>query len=446
MTSPLFIIFLFLHHVIAQIPSLDSIDEFGGSSCNSCYWMHHDPNNRTSLGLTFLHTRKSGGTNFHGIFASWLIEMNDCYPRNRSSIVMKGIERGITNGRLYNLQLDQLIGCPHVSFKSIEGQCWDINKIKALPPRHHRKAVPLILFTIMRDPIERIGSQAFYSRNVVGIQTIVRFINQQCPEYLNVRPNDLRCLSKAQDAFDSYETCKRLESQQKLTLPYDKQKCECIFAAHESAIIELKSNASLWMDWFAYSTSQYSWYHNFYKKNYYMERLFGGLSELTHPRMNQSFHHALRCLEKEGDCNDRDKPTQDFDAFLELSALTNCIRTTHRPSIINYDMLIAGKELLRTHIDFIIMEKYGEYATAGAIASALKGNQSDIARLTKQHIGRGTFISTSSYRQLIPPSIVRYLEQENAWDMELYHHAVQVFEERSFAEGWDQSAAAAARR
>ena len=442
MTSHLFLIifFLRLHHVIAQTPSVEDINYVGRRNCKSCYWMHHNPNNRTSLGLTFLHTRKSGGTNFHGILASWLIEIKDCYPRNRTSVVMKGIERGITNGRLYNLQLDELIGCPHVRFNSIEGQCWDINKINALPPRHHRNGVPLTLFTILRDPIERIGSQAFYSRNVVGIQTIVRFINQQCPEYLIVRPQDLVGLSKALDAFDSYEACKRLESQQKLTRHYDKQKCGCIFAAHKSAIEELKSNASLWMDWFTYSTSQYSWYHNFYKKNYYVERLFGGLSELTHPRQNKSFHHALRCLEKEGGCDDRDKPTRDFDAFLELSALTNCVRTTQRPSIVNYDVLTKGKELLRTHIDFIIMEKYGEYASAGAIASALKGNQLDIARLTKQHVGRGTFISTSSYRQLMPPSIVRYLELENAWDLELYRHAMQVFEERSSAEGWNQAA------
>jgi len=409
------------------------------ANCQSCYWMDYYPNNRISLGLVFLHTRKSGGTNFHGILASWL---NHCYSQDMTKTVIQGIERGITNGRLYNLPTEESIGCPHVRFKSIEGECWDIDKIKALPPRHHRNGVPLTLFTILRDPIERIGSQAFYSRNVVGIQTIVRFINQQCPEYLNVRPKDLACLSKAQDAFDSYETCKRMENEHKLTLPYDKQKCGCIFAAHESAIVELKSNASLWMEWFAYSTSQFGWYHNFYKKNYYFWRLFGGSNDLTRPRVNQSFHYALRCLEEQGGCDDRDKPTHDFDAFLELSALSGCAHTLQHPPIVDYDVLTTGKELLRTHIDFIIMEKYGEYSTAGAIASALKGNQTDIARLTRQHVGRGKFISTSSYRYLMPPSIVRYLEQENEWDMELYRHAVQVFQERSSAEGWDQAATA----
>ena len=351
---------------------------------------------------------------------------------------MKGIERGIVNGRLHNqaTALDDSIRCPRINFKSIEGQCWDINKIKALPPRHHRNGVPLTLFTILRDPIERIGSQAFYSRNVVGIQTIVRYINQKCPEYLNVKPQGLASLSKAQDAFDSYETCKRLEIQRKLTKPYDQQKCGCLFAAHESAILELKSNASLWMEWFEYSTLQYSWYHNFYKKNYYVERMFGGLSELVHPHRNESFHHALQCLE--GGCDDNDNPATDFDAFQELDALTDCVRTTQRPSIVDYSVVTAGKELLRTHIDFIITEKYGEYSTAGAIASALNGNRSDIVRLTKLHVGKGTFVSSSTYRQLMPPSVVRYLEQENAWDMELYRYAVQVFEERATVEGWIQ--------
>jgi hypothetical protein len=34
---------------------------------------------------------------------------------------------------------------------------------------------------------------------------------------------------------------------------------------------------------------------------------------------------------------------------------------------------------------------------------------------------------------------VKYLEAENAWDIEFYHYAVKVFEERAATEGWNHN-------
>jgi hypothetical protein len=122
--------------------------------------------------------------------------------------------------------------------------------------------------------------------------------------------------------------------------------------------------------------------------------------------------------------------------------MSYCV-TSQFPSPITEDTLPLAKQLLRSHIDFIIMEKYGEYSTAGAIASVLGADQRDIAQaLSSQHIGAGKFSSsTISYRDIMPPSVVKYLEAENAWDIEFYHYAVKVFDERASAEGWNHKRA-----
>jgi len=290
----------------------------------------------------------------------------------------------------------------------------------------------LSLFTILREPIERIGSQAFYFKDCVGVKTIVQFIIARCPKFLQSNTPT----SSAQDAYDSYEHCRRLENQQKLTLTVSNMldKCMCFFGAYHDAIAELQTNADLWFAWFEASNKQAQWYHNYYKKNYYLERMFGGISYVSH-RLSPTFNIALQCLE--GKSDDR---ASNVNVLHELSAMVACVRNNFRQSIITEHILPMAKQLLRTHIDFIIMEKYGEYSTAGAIASVLGAEQHDIAHsLASQHVGAGKFSSSiSSYRDIMPPSVVKYLETENAWDIEFYHYAVKVFEERAATEGWNR--------
>jgi hypothetical protein len=55
-----------------------------------------------------------------------------------------------------------------------------------------------------------------------------------------------------------------------------------------------------------------------------------------------------------------------------------------------------------------------------------------------KHAGSSKIASISSYRDIMPPSVVKYLEAENAWDIEFYHYAVEVFEERAATEGWNR--------
>jgi len=386
-------------------------------TCKSCSWIHSAT--KPSLGLAFLKTRKSGSTNFDAIVSDWLMEIQ-CSPFNYDH----KIERGIIDGKLDFGNFEGRVSCPFINFKTMESTCWDVAKLKALPPRGRRNGVPLYLFTVLREPLQRIGSQAFYSRDVVGTKTIVQFVADRCLRHLNMKGSDVSIM---QTAYDSYEHCKEMK------LAIGSSKCSCMIDAHRLAMVELKSNETLWFDWFEHSRRQASWYHNLYKKNYYLERMFGGESLIRKPFFNNTFYAALGCLER--GCDNR---AAGINVLHELSAMSFCIKSQF-PSPITEDTLPLAKQLLRSHIDFIIMEKYGEYSTAGAIASVLGADQRDIARIsTVKHAGSSKIASISSYRDIMPPSVVKYLEAENAWDIEFYHYAVEVFEERAATEGWNR--------
>ena len=162
--------------------------------------------------------------------------------------------------------------------------------------------------------------------------------------------------------------------------------------------------------------------------------MFGGESLIRKPFYNNTFYVALGCLDR--GCDNR---TAGINVLHELSAMSFCIKSQF-PSPITEDILPLAKQLLRSHIDFIIMEKYGDYSTSGAIASFLRTDQQSVSRIIRDsHHGAGKFTSSSSYRDLMPPSVVKYLEAENAWDIEFYHYAVKVFEERAATEGWNHN-------
>jgi len=419
-----------LADILIRLLALNSLlcnalgSDYNITSCKSCLWLRTD--SQPSLGLAFLKTRKSGSTNFEAFFANWLLT-NNCYSKDLHVLGLS--ERGIEDGRLSVQASNERPMCPYVNLMSMENMCWDIDKLQMLPPRGKRHGSPLSLFTILREPIERIGSQAFYSREVVGIQTIIQFIKRSCLSHLLSRE------AAEDDAYDSYESCKQLQSHHTSSSPSPRsKKCSCLFEAHRLAMAELKSNDTLWFDWFEHSRRQVFYVTNLYKKNYYLERMFGGNSLLYNEYYNTTFHAALRCLDR--GC---DEGAANLNVLHELSAMTICVKNIH-PTKITEHILPMAKQLLRSHIDFIIMEKYGDYSTSGAIASFLRTDQQSVSRIIRDsHHGAGKFTSSSSYRDLMPPSVVKYLEAENAWDIEFYHYAVKVFEERAATEGWNHN-------
>lgn len=407
-------------------------------SCISCNWINSSdvisteiPSiQKPSLAVAFLHTRKSGGTNFHAIVAQWLSEIN-CIPK---SFATPGkLERGIIDGKLiYHIE-NSTVACPNINFRSIESECWDPIKMSLLPAKGLRNNAPLSLFTIFRDPIDRIGSQAFYSQGVVGTQTIMKFIIKDCIEYIKKTMNNGQ--TDFQNAFDGYEECKVKESLK--SIPNEmKDTCNCMFSSYTMAIQELKTNEQLWYDWFNYSNRQSGWHHNFYKKNYYLERIVGGRNSLDNTFYNKTFHYALDCLNNHG-CKENTIVDYKLNVLEQLSSMYHCYRNEF-PSPITRESLQVAKLLLQTHIDFIIMENYTERTTAGAIASLLNANKDDIVRLTKmQYYGASKLSSTRSYRNLMPPSIIKYLEIENELDLEFYRFAVLVFKERAENGYWN---------
>ena len=129
-----------------------------GLSCQSCGWLQPSVNSKPAVALTFLHMRKSGGTNFLHTFKYWM-QIHKCLEGMK---VKSHGQFGIKSG--YYMQHKQSdvsdAMCPQVDLKHTEYFCYDIDSYQSLPPLAKRGHIPFRMLTILRHPIDRIISQA----------------------------------------------------------------------------------------------------------------------------------------------------------------------------------------------------------------------------------------------------------------------------------------------
>ena len=140
---------LMTHVLHVSMPRCSLLGAVMNVTCQSCSWSNMT--DQPSMALAFLKTRKSGSTNFDGIVAS----------------------------------LASTFAVLHQAHQQLhdEGSLSRHRRRQCTSNRRQTVLFALsstLLFTILRGFIERIGSQAFYSREVVGSQTIVLFIAVRC--------------------------------------------------------------------------------------------------------------------------------------------------------------------------------------------------------------------------------------------------------------------------
>lgn len=163
--------------------------------------------------------------------------------------------------------------------------------------------------------------------------------------------------------------------------------------------------------------------------------MVGAKNSLFYSKARDRFQYALDCLNNHN-CYNNITEYNNINVFEELSSMQLGYKN-HEKNPITRELLEIAKQLLKTHIDFIIMENYTDYSTAVAIASLLNAYQDHIVKLTKEfHHGTSKW-SPEPYRTLMPPSILKHLETENELDLELYHYAIQLFQERAEIENWN---------
>jgi hypothetical protein len=169
-----------------------------------------------------------------------------------------------------------------------------------------------------------------------------------------------------------------------------------------------------------------------------------GIVKQFNRKENERINKALRCM------NDR-ICDEKFDLLQVLSPQVLC---NGRKSKLSNNSLDDAKDVLKSHLDFIILEKMGENATINAMSRVFLEDPMVMSELMNEYYNVG-FLNTHrngqqshhknqndqadnsrTYRKLMPESVVDYLTKENSLDIEFYEYAVKLFEERALEEHW----------
>ena len=466
-------------------------------------------NTKPRLKMGFLHMRKSGGTHINHILSEFMYE-HGCMLTGKDVVVEQKVGvRGIRGG----VPLDMIDPKFHLNYTKHPLKCPDINYIHEemmsfhgmyylqmnVPVRGKRKDKAFSLFTTIRDPIERIGSQAFYGKFSVArttVNDVIRNSNDSmCDYYLK--------LQKTKQGFNPIaeaEICSAKNTGTRLVA------CNCFNKAMNETKEIIRTNETVWFNWIKNVVG----YQDEYMPNYFVKRLVATTSGAKYPKMfSRQFNHSRYCIIT-GNCTNEDQ----YDILSGIFQTTPGVGydRSHSDDEQEYDVNIAlniSKALLRNHFDFIIMDYFSEPRSTIALSRALhsslylsdrmkENDNSGVfnpvspntthareyaqkvmlreSRMTSLSAKPNTTIEakpndiklpqrrlsdiplrsehgktesvpiipsrrrlSTTYRREMPQSVLRYLEKDNAADIQLYKFALEEFERRSEAELWTHS-------
>jgi hypothetical protein len=351
--------------------------------------------------LVVLHMRKSGGSSMLGMLDYW-----------------------------YNVTTPDTFSKVH----HCEYRCLNANQILKNIPHRSSRIVDFVYLTSLRDPIARIGSQAFFAvtQTGLGLGTIKRFVKK-------ARCDPLHCPSPRADP----------------------SQCECHLQATQAALEHIRTSEALWHRWMNRPTV-----FDGYIDNYFITRLTGAV-----PHANQTlgaiqdghFREAVRCLRDPtySGCRDvrgilvnytnaqnetsLERPGKG--GSLSKAYKCNTTRSSFPPRDSEEDIqssLTLSKALLRRVFDFVVIDKMEETCGRGALLHALHAPRAIVSDMLRLHerpgfINRHAHILNISgrYEDLMPARVLAELRERNAADMELYDFAQRLLVERARAEEWD---------
>ena len=457
------------------------------------------------LKLGFVHMRKSGGTHINHILSEFMYE-HGCMATGTDVVVQQKVGvRGVRSG----IPMDMIDPKYHLNYTKHPPKCQQINYIHEemmsfhgkyfldmkVPMRGERKDKSFSLLTTIRDPIERIGSQAFYGKYSVArttVNDIIRNSNDSgCEYYKN--------LQKTKQGFNPIaesEICSTKNVGARLVA------CNCFNKAMNQTKEIIRTNETVWFNWIKNVVG----YQDEYLSNYFVKRLVATTSEPKYQgTFAREFKHSQYCISTANCTND--------DQYEILSGIFQTTpgfgfdRAQHPVDESEYDVNVAlniSKTLLRDHFDFIIMDYFNEPRSTVALSRAfhsslflseqLKENDNSgvfnpasansthareyTARVMRKEskiesskrslmellsVTKNSKIATkahlpwvdmrtatsgeensrrrlsTSYRSGMPQSVLRYLEMDNFADIKLYEFALQEFERRSVAELWSHT-------
>ena len=425
--------------------------------------------------LGFLHMRKSGGTHFDTIINEFMME-NYCINKSER-VGVRGIRDGVPLDMLRKKNYTKPTKCPRVNYIHEETTCLEGLIAMRLPFRGHREDATFSLLTTLRDPIERIGSQAFYGANSIGhkilIEKIISNPSVNCGYFRNLSNKEKNSLNPTSLSGN----CKDLTKSDR------DHKCACFRETMQSTMDIIKVNETIWFNWIKTNVG----YNDQYMSNYFVRRLVRRTSKIKPPNtLVKLFNESLDCLSFPFECKKKDQ----YEILKNTFPVYGLCSSINDP---NYDIdeaLKIAKYLLKFQFDFVIMEFFDQPRTLGALTKALNNplNPSKSFMETKDNGGmvssydqskdvkskelNETFVKPSNsknnsnsdsifnkrspkarrllskkevsvhhqsnYRSNMPASVISYLEKDNAADIELYKFAVEEFNLRFKLEKWEE--------
>ena len=374
---------------------------------------------RGNYSIGFVHMRKAGGSLALQIFDDWM-RQHDCFRGDDDRVSYVGVQEGIGHIRISWEQNASLTTVPafcigvnifHEEYGCIDGTLL----LSILPSREQMRRLNFTLFTTFRDPIERIGSQAFYFDGVYQVPMLEIFNNYPLSMKIDGKYKLIRAMNACRE---------------NATIPY----CHDLSRAFNETLLMLQSSPELWFNWMENVT-----FMDGYMPNYYTHRLTG-----HHISSNGEIRQAANCLQNPHSCQNLNHHSSTLSAIFTSKSFE---RYAPNEEFAQYRLPISdrtmhtAKRLLKDHFDFVIMEYFNTSATRNAIRYALFDNYNMSAKLSQSRPNRGLIaeLSDMKYRDLMPPTVLQRLLRENAADIALYKYAVGLFRRRARAERWDLS-------
>jgi hypothetical protein len=419
------------------------------------------------LGLVFLHMRKSGGTHILHFLSEWL-RSHGCFDGMVKKTDIEGVEN-MNGGRISHRKFQTLeyayreghSTCPYIDIYHNEYRCLSGDVVLGFPSAEQLRNnlhTNFKMLTVLRDPIERIGSQFLHTPECYGRRHVLQTVERLC----GTRKWLGHCRSDESRGGARSELCK------------------CIYNTTALAFENLKQNESVWFDWFLRSEQGFLEQH---VDNYYVKRLGSVPVIKDRPRYYNMIENQ-KCMKQPSNCSM--KP----DVFMlqKMSSFHECIgKPPTEKRYTDQEALATSKELLKDHFYFLIMEYFQDMDSNKRILSALlndesvagmveqgkwsrdqkasRGGQLQIFNKVKQtppHIARGAAVSKKhiwqtaknlkeayfsapssrlsaslnvnleigEYQKLMPASVVEYVMKHNQEDYELYHFARRLYRER----------------
>mmetsp|Transcript_4886 Transcript_4886/g.7442 ORF Transcript_4886/g.7442 Transcript_4886/m.7442 type:complete len:413 (-) Transcript_4886:56-1294(-) len=384
-------------------------DTIEHKQCTSCGWIILPRNSvEPSLGLIYVHMRKAGGTAVLNLLQKWLYS-KQCIP---SILKRNRLLHGFYEGNYKNKNssaVETIARCPNVDFRHNEFHCLSVDSpIRQLPSLRERKHITFSIFTVFRDPIARLVSQAFYSGYGVGNQ-VRRSLIEACV------PSDFSHTFKVSG-------CSTNES---VAFPVI---CDCIADTTKQTISILRSNETIWFDWYSRQS-----FGDGAMSNYYIKRLTNGYVSLVSAKGNA--YSPSECFKH---------PNSSCRGNL-LSTLGGSRKCNRHLRDVERSLEDA-KTLLRDHFEFLVLERFSEVSSARALSRILREPSLSVTKeLLSTHSNTGWARKSSNENSnsvinpedVMPGSFLDFLKRENAADIALYKYVNEIFDSRSNLQ-WDE--------